>query len=192
MSHLPCLHSSFQGKVSSLTGYRPSSVVQRCTGGLLITCKESRIGKAPVAVPQGVQIQQDGLRFTVKVCHCSYGAYYKHRSASWADHHTLPYGEATVLAAASFSLSGCCLQGPKGELTKTFSPLVKFDTLVRLHFGLADSERSPAQLFSTYTRDYASFSGLLCRRMAHIGSTERKTRVRPTFSMVLQGKLLSR
>lgn len=75
----------------------------------MITCKESRIGKAPVAVPQGVQIQQDGLRFTVK--------------------------------------------GPKGELTKTFSPLVKFDTLEDGSYRLYRAEDTrQANVFHGLTR----------------------------------------
>ena len=33
----------------------------------MIECKESRVGKAPVVIPKGVEVKKEGLTFTVKV-----------------------------------------------------------------------------------------------------------------------------
>ena len=35
-----------------------------------IECKESRIGRAPIAIPAGVNVANEGLTFTVKVRTC--------------------------------------------------------------------------------------------------------------------------
>lgn len=67
MAHLPCLHSHFLGD----TGFAASSstvpAFYRRRAVCPTECKESRIGKAPVAIPKGVEVIRDGLHFTVKV-----------------------------------------------------------------------------------------------------------------------------
>lgn len=76
-----------------------------------IECKESRIGRAPIPIPSGVNVKNEGLTYTVKV---------------------QPASSSGPAAADQISdLSRCSVQGPKGELVRTFSPLVKIDRLVR-------------------------------------------------------------
>ena len=68
--------------------------------------KESRIGKKLIEIPQGVKYTLDGLHFTVTV--------------SFAFLPALPGLSDTLLA-----LKGPLVQGPKGELKRTFPDGVK-------------------------------------------------------------------
>ena len=64
---MPCLHRPFTGDVRPFGSCRGTTVVQNLRGGFVVECKESRIGKAPVPIPQGVEVKRDGYHFTVKV-----------------------------------------------------------------------------------------------------------------------------
>lgn len=61
------LRSSFQGDALVVDNAASSSSIQAPSKGTFrIEAKESRIGKAPIAVPKGVTINLDGQSLTVK------------------------------------------------------------------------------------------------------------------------------
>ena len=89
----------------------------------------------------------------------------------------------------------CRLQGPKGELQRTFSPLVKFDTLVRAwsRLQLVRLSLVPCSLqrclldLSSSAR--SNLPAWWCRRTDHIGCIERKTLASRTCSTGSAGLL---
>ena len=86
-----------------------------------IECKESRVGRAPIAIPSGVNVTNSGLTYTVKVSHLGAAA----RGVSAA-----PLLQTICCCKPHLTKSTVSLQGPKGELERTFSPLVRIETLV--------------------------------------------------------------
>lgn len=66
MTHMHCMHSSFNGRVGAFRQQQPRPQTLRSVTPVT-ECKESRIGKAPVPIPAGVTVTIKGSHLTVKV-----------------------------------------------------------------------------------------------------------------------------
>ena len=108
MAQQHCLHSGFTGRTAPFRQQQPRIQVCR-SSNLTIQCKESRIGKAFVPIPQGVTVTLKGHHITVKV------SIWKSASCSvWL---------LRIGCLGDSVTSQLLLQGPKGTLERTLPDL---------------------------------------------------------------------
>ena len=113
------------------------------------------MGRAPITIPSGVNVSNSGLTYTVKVrqlllvpdaqqcCAAAALGCLKQQADGRCTLFRCQYladvwgeRERPSLSAKQHKVGTAdklCAQGPKGELERTFSPLVRIETLVRKH-----------------------------------------------------------
>jgi len=121
MTHMHCMHSSFNGRVGAFRQQQPRIQTLRSVTPV-IECKESRIGKAPVPIPSGVTVTIKGHHLTVKVFLKCSPLCPKSECGALLQILLLELVAGRVHQECP-EKTHSLLQGPKGQLERTFPDL---------------------------------------------------------------------